>query len=102
MAANVEYSEGKFIADGQGIVAFKTEGETAYVMNDNTSSHTSNALTATSVATTASTNTSPFGYSQSQADAIVAAVNALIVDVANLKQVVHALVTDLQSYALVG
>ena len=43
------------------------------------------AATAASVATTAATSTTPFGYAQAQADAIVTAVNALIVDVAAIR-----------------
>lgn len=57
--------------------------------------------TAAAVATTASTTTTPFGYTTSaQADAIVTAVNALVADMANVKQFVNTLADDLQAYGL--
>lgn len=57
--------------------------------------------TAAGVATDSSTADSPYGYSQAQADAIPAAINALEADVLALKQVVVALVTDLETAGIV-
>lgn len=73
------------------------------------------AATATAAATTPATAVTPFGYSQAQADAIRAGVNALITDVASLRtqltaalvdaadnrKVLTALVTDLKASGLI-
>jgi hypothetical protein len=55
--------------------------------------------TAAAVATTAAALAS-YGYTQAQADAIVASVNALVVDVANVKQFVNTIADDLQLVGL--
>lgn len=72
----------------------------AYTLTYSTKTRTNSNLTAVSAATTASTSTSPFGYAQSQADAIVTNLNALVVDMANVKQVLTQVVTDLQTLGL--
>ena len=72
----------------------------AFTQTYSTATRTHSNPTASSVATTAATNISPYGYAQAQADAIVTAVNALIVDVANVKQVLNALIDDQQSLGL--
>jgi hypothetical protein len=57
--------------------------------------------TATSVVTTAVTQTTPFGYaSGAQGDAVATTINAIIVDLADLKQLVNSVIDDLQSYGL--
>lgn len=52
------------------------------------------ALSIDSVVTTPSTDSSPFGYTQAQADAIVTAINAVLVALTDLHAVVSALQTD--------
>lgn len=58
------------------------------------------AATATSVATTAATNSSPYGYAQSQANAIVTAVNALITDVAAIRTTLNAEIAAIKAAGL--
>lgn len=75
----------------------------AYTQTYSTATKTHNNPTATSISTTAATNIAPWGYStQAQADAIVAAINALITDVANVKQVLNAVIDDNQTIGLFG
>lgn len=74
----------------------------AYTQTYSTADKTHANPTATTVATTSATNSSPYGYSQSQADAIVTAVNALVADVADVKQLVNSVIDDLQALGLVG
>ncbi len=74
----------------------------AYTQTFATASRTHASPTATSVATTPATSSTPFGYSQAQADALVATVNALIVDLANVKQVLNAVIDDGQALNLLG
>lgn len=63
-------------------------------------SYVHNNPTATSISTT-STQTTPWGYaSQAQADAIPDAINKLIVDVANAKQVLNRVIDDLLTFGL--
>lgn len=57
---------------------------------------------AAAVATTAATNSTPYGFAQAQADAIVTAINNLVLDMADTKQAVNALIDDLQALGLVG
>lgn len=72
----------------------------AYTQTYATATRTHSNPTASAVATTAATSTSPFGYAEAQANAIVAAVNALIVDVANVKQVLNSVIDDDQTLGL--
>lgn len=73
----------------------------AYTQTYSTATKTHSNPTATTISTTAATNTTPWGYTtQAQADAIVAAINALIVDVANAKQVINAIIDDDQSIGI--
>lgn len=75
--------------------------QTGYTQTYSTADRTHANATATSVATTAATGTTPKGYTTvAQADAIVTAVNALIVDVRDVKQLVNAVIDDLQAYGL--
>lgn len=70
----------------------------AYTQTYSTATKTHSNPTASAISTTGSTNVTPFGYTTAaQADAIVAAINALIVDVANTKQVVNAIIDDQQA-----
>jgi hypothetical protein len=74
---------------------------TAYTQTYATASRAHANPTAASVATTAATNVAPFGYATAaQADAIVTAINAVIVDLANAKQVLNQVIDDLQAVGL--
>lgn len=53
--------------------------------------------TAAAVAVTAAT-LAGYGYTQAQADSIPVAINALVADVANIKQVLNSVIDDLQAY----
>ncbi len=73
-----------------------------YTQTFATAERTHPALTSAAVATTAATNAVPFGYSTAaQADALVAAVNALRTDLDAVKKIVNAIVDDLQATGLV-
>lgn len=72
--------------------------QSAYTQTYSTASKTHSNPTASAVATTAATSDTPFGYSEAQANAIVTAVNALVADVANVKQVLNSVIDDLQTY----
>jgi hypothetical protein len=75
----------------------------AFTQTYSTATKTHSNPTATSVATAASTNIAPFGYTTTaQADAIVTAINALIVDVANIKGVLNAVIDDGQAVGLLA
>lgn len=74
---------------------------TAYTQTYATATRTHSNPAAASVATTGATNVTPFGYTTSaQADAIRAAVNNLVTDVANIKQVLNQVIDDLQAAGL--
>ena len=75
---------------------------TTYTQTYSTAASTVPAATATAVATTAATSTSPFGYSQAQADALVASVNALVADNLALRKVINQIIDDLQAVGLVS
>jgi len=53
------------------------------------------AAASVAVATTAATSTTPFGYAQTQANAIVTNLNAVIADEANTKAVLSQLIDEL-------
>lgn len=72
----------------------------AYTQTYATATRTHANPTASSVVTTAATNTLPYGYTQAQADSLPVAINALIVDLANLKQVVNSMIDDRQGDGL--
>lgn len=73
----------------------------AYTQTYATATKTHSNPTATSVSTTGSTNVAPFGYTTAaQADAIVTAINALITDLANVKQVLNAVIDDDQAIGI--
>ncbi len=63
-----------------------------------TSTLSGKAPTAVVVATTGSTTTTPAGYTTTaQADAIVATVNALVADVATDRQLLNAVINELEA-----
>lgn len=73
--------------------------QSAYTQTYATASKTHSNPTAAAIATTGASNSSPYGYTTAaQADAIVTAVNALVADVANVKQVLNSVIDDLQTY----
>lgn len=58
-------------------------------------------MTSANLATTAATNTSPYGFADAaQADDIAVQFNALRADVIALKKLVNALIDDLQAVGL--
>ena len=71
----------------------------AYTQTYSTAARTHANPTAATVATTAA-GLASFGYAEAQANAIPVAINALVADVANVKQVVNALTDDLQAAGL--
>ena len=74
---------------------------TAYTQTYSTAARTVPDATVAAVATTAATNSSPYGYAGSaQADAIPVAINALAADVLALKKVITAIIDDLQTMGL--
>lgn len=75
-------------------------GASAYTQTYETATRTHAAPVAAAVATTAATNVTPYGYAQAQANAIVTAVNALITDLANVKQLTNQILDDLQALNL--
>jgi len=73
----------------------------AYTQTYATATRIHSNPTATSVATTAATNVAPFGYTTAaQADSIPVAINAAIIDIANIKQVVNQILDDFQLIGL--
>lgn len=76
--------------------------QAAYTQTYSTAARTVPAATAAGVVTTAATNVAPYGFTQAQADALVAAVNADQADLLALKKVVNALIDDLQALLLAG
>ena len=73
----------------------------AFTQTYATATKTHAAPVATAVATTVATNVVPFGYTTAaQADSLVTAINNLITDLANTKQVLNAAIDDLQSIGL--
>lgn len=73
----------------------------AYTQTYSTASKTVANNTAVSVDTTAATNIAPYGYTtQAQADAIITAINALLVDMTEVKKNVNAIIDDQQAIGL--
>jgi outer membrane murein-binding lipoprotein Lpp len=76
---------------------------TAYTQTYSTADKTHANSTFVALATTAATQSSPWGFAtQAQADAIATKVNTLGDDVTDLKQLVNAIIDDLQALGLVG
>ncbi len=90
-----------------GSGAFGVNGATpvgkssAYTKTYSTAARTIPAATVTAVDTTGSGLTA-YGYSQTQADAIPVAINALAADVLALKKLIVALVVDLEAVGIAG
>lgn len=85
-----------------GIVPTGTAGA-AYTQTYATADRTHADVTSSAVATTAATQTSPYGYaSAAQADAIPVAINAVEADLLDLKQLVNAVIDDLQAFGMAG
>lgn len=73
----------------------------AYTQTFATADKTHANATGASVVTTAVTQTSPFGYAgAAQGDAVATTINQIIVDLADLKQLVNSVIDDLQAYGL--
>jgi hypothetical protein len=85
---------------GWGVAPVAASSRASFTMTYNVGGLTIAAMTAVAVATTAATNSSPYGYAQAQADAIVAAVNALIVDVLAMKKNDVSIITALKALGL--
>lgn len=71
----------------------------AYTQTYTTAAKSVPAPTAAAVATTAST-TGAYGFTQTQADALVSAVNALVADSLANKKTINAIIDDLQALGL--
>ena len=75
---------------------------TAYTQTYATASKTNPTATAANLATTASTQTTPWGFaSQAQADDIATQANKMQTDYINLQKLVNSLIDDLQALGLV-
>ena len=73
--------------------------QTAYATADKTHA----AMTSADLVTTAATNVTPWGFAgAAQADAIATQVNAIRVDLIDLKQLVNSVIDDLQALGLVS
>ena len=72
-----------------------------YTQTYSTAARTNPNATAAAVATTGSGLVS-FGYTQSQADSIPVAINALIDDNLALRKLLNGLIDDLQALAIIG
>lgn len=84
------------VGSPDGTIIGKSDGKLGFFGKAPTVKATVSTTVGSAVATTAATSTSPFGYSSAaQADAIVANVNALRVDLL-------ALVTELRAKGVIG
>ena len=76
---------------------------TAYTQTFATADKTHANPTATSVVTTGVTQTTPYGYvGATQGDAVATTINAIIVDLADVKALVNSVIDDLQAYGLLA
>jgi hypothetical protein len=75
---------------------------TAYTQTYATATKTHANPTGVAVVTTGVTQTTPFGFvGAAQGDALSTTLNQVIVDLANLKQVVNSIIDDLMSRGIV-
>lgn len=75
----------------------------AYTQTYSTAGRTVAAVAATAVATTAATQTTPFGFSTgAQADDIITQLNALRLDMIEVKKNLNSVIDDLQAFNLVA
>ncbi len=72
----------------------------AYTQTYATASRTVAASTAVAVAETAPTKVEPYGFTEAQAKAILAAVNANGVDIVANRKVLNSVINDLKGYGL--
>lgn len=93
-----------FVATSSALAFFNTAPQAqtaAFTQTFAAASRIHPVMTSAAVATTASTQTNPWGYTtQAQADAIPAAINALQNDVIATKEVLNQVIDDLQGYGL--
>jgi hypothetical protein len=74
----------------------------AYTQTYSTATKTQSNISSSAVATTGATNIAPFGYTTAaQADDIITQLNKIRTDLANVKQVLNALIDDMQANGLV-
>lgn len=84
------------------ILKFRDQVTDAYTQTYATADKTHANPTASSVATTGVTQSSPYGYAgATQGDAVATTINAIIVDLADLKQLVNSIIDDLQALELI-
>jgi hypothetical protein len=77
------------------------EQSAAYIQTYSATTREHKPLTVAEVSKTVATNASPYGYSTAaQANEIVTAINSARIDLANLKQLVNAVIDDLQANGL--
>ncbi len=101
VASNAAVTWGKFDQTKFGAFSATPASRTsAYTQTYSTAARTVPNDTAVAVATDAATATVPYGYTQSQADAIVTGVNALLADLDATKKVLNSVIDDLQTYGL--
>jgi len=107
--AGITISAGPTSIGGDSADAFGVYGKTptarpsGFTQTYSTTAKTHSNILSTDVATTGSTTTTPYGYTTSaQADDIPVQINNLIDDVTNVKQVLNALIDDLQLEGLIG
>lgn len=75
----------------------------AYTQTYSTTSRTNPNATVSAVATTAATQTTPYGFTtQAQADAIPVAINANAADILATKKLLNAVIDDLQAAGVLG
>lgn len=98
----VRVVDGKLVADALGLMTGDVTAPTAYTQTYSTADRTHANLTSSAVVTTAATSDTPFGFSEAQANAIVAAINALRTDLLDTKQLVNSVIDDLQALGLLG
>ena len=72
----------------------------ALVQTYATAARTHPAVTSAAVTMTEATAVTPFGFAQAQANEIPVAINALRADLLSLKNLVNALIDDLQAVGL--
>jgi hypothetical protein len=102
--SSVTLTQGKWFisASASRLDISKPSVGAAYTQTYSTAARTVPNATVSSVATTAATQTTPYGYAgAAQADAIPVAINALAADVLALKKVITALIDDLQAAGIV-
>lgn len=90
------------LVEADPVLAALTAATTTFTQTYSTADDTVSAATATAVDTDAATSTLPFGYTETQANQIVASVNALIDDNLQLRKLINALIDVLQAAGVVG